>query len=163
MEAGKLRVYGQFMDAASGMMGGVQYSSWLYESRLAPCPNGGSAEQFRVWEALEAGAVPLVPSNVHPHHLEYLLALDFRVVWIDPSRWHLDAGDFLLNSKHNETFVEELAVFQEHNARVLQDMYKRLKYRIGAEVCAAAGLTCTGSERGQCPSTAEARAATCVQ
>ena len=86
LAAGRLHVYLKFMDG--GMMKPIKYSSWLYESRVAPCPNGGSAEQFRVWEALLAGAIPIVPAG--SAHLHYLHLLGFRVLQVGLSRWAED-------------------------------------------------------------------------
>ena len=156
--SGRLHVFEEFMQAGWAL-GPLQYSAWLYESRVAPCPPGGSPEQFRVWEALEAGAVPLLPRGAR--HLAYLPALDLRALWINGSRWREDAAPLLLAAARNASFIAELEAAQAHNARALAGVYARLGARVGAEVCAAAGLACAGAGGGACPRAAAPRAAPC--
>lgn len=161
LASGRLHVYSKFMEDG-GVLRSVEYSSWLYQSRVAPCPNGGSAEQFRIWEALEAGAVPLLPKDVHPYHLKYFEALDLKALWVDQSHWHEHAQPILLAASTNDTFIGELEAMQRHNNRVLPGIYKRLQFRVGAEVCAAAGMECTGNTAlGYCPKTADVAAPRC--
>jgi len=161
LASGRLHVYSKFMEGG-GVLGSVEYSSWLYQSRVAPCPNGGSAEQFRIWEALEAGAIPLLPKDVHPYHLKYFEALDLKALWVDQSHWHEHAQPILLAASNNDTFISELEAMQRHNNRVLPAIYKRLQLRVGAEVCAAAGKQCTGDTAlGYCPKTADGPAPHC--
>jgi hypothetical protein len=171
LRAGRLHVYERFMDAAQALRP-LEYSAWLYESRVAPCPNGGSSEQFRVWEALEAGAVPLLPRMVGDAHLDYMDALGLQALWIPADRWHLDAAPLLLaaaggaGGEANASFVAALEGMQGHNEAALRGVYARLSARLGAEACAAAGLPCSASSAssassggsggsGSCPATAE--------
>jgi hypothetical protein len=147
MDAGRLHVYRQFMDG--GMMKPAVYSAWLYESRVAPCPNGGSAEQFRVWEALLAGAIPIVPAR--DAHLRYLRLLGLRALEVAHDRWALDPAPLLLAAATNATFIEELEGMQAENAGVLRRVFHALQARVGAEVCAAAGLPCAAGS--DCPAT----------
>lgn len=53
---GKFFTYEGFM--GESRLGAWAYSRLLYESQLAPCPDGNSPDQFRIYEAMEAGAVP---------------------------------------------------------------------------------------------------------
>jgi hypothetical protein len=162
MDAGRLHVFAKFMEPGAALAP-LAYTALLLDSRLAPCPNGGSAEQFRVWEALAAGAVPLLPSGVRPHHQAYVRALGLRALWVDQGRWHLDAAPLLLAAARNASFVGALEAMQGHNARALRGVYGRLAARVAAEVCAAAGLACSGGGGGggQCPRTAEGAAPRC--
>ena len=50
-----LHVYDTFL--GDGAKLDKEYSFTLYETRFLPIPAGGSSEQFRVWEAFEAGDV----------------------------------------------------------------------------------------------------------
>lgn len=59
-QSGILHTYGDF--AGEGSMGMQRYSYHMYATKLVPLPSGGSPEQYRVWEAIEAG----VP---HPAHI----------------------------------------------------------------------------------------------
>ncbi len=147
MASGRLHVYLKFMDG--GMMKPIKYSSWLFESRVAPCPNGGSAEQFRVWESLLAGAIPIVPRGMP--HLHYLTLLGFQVLYIPLDRWAEDPAPIMLAAATNKTFIEELEGMQRVNAEVLRQVLFRLSNRVAAEVCAAAGLRCR--EGVHCPTT----------
>ncbi len=151
MAAGRLHVYLKFMDG--GMMKPITYSSWLYQSRLAPCPNGGSAEQFRVWEALLAGAIPIVPAG--DAHLRYLRLLGFRALEVGLDRWAEDPPVLMLAAAQNASFIAELEGMQAVNAAALRRVLARLQARVGAEVCAAAGLACSSSSSagGGCPAT----------
>jgi hypothetical protein len=147
MAAGRLHVYLKFMDG--GMMKPIKYSSWLFESRVAPCPNGGSAEQFRVWESLLAGAIPIVPAG--NAHLRYLRLLGFQTIEIPLDRWAEDPAPIMLAAASNDTFIAQLEGMQAVNAAVLRRVFHRLQARVAAEVCAAAGLPCR--EGVHCPRT----------
>lgn len=59
--SGYLETFDFFGANAHGLAStGAMYSGLLHDSVYVPCPRGRSAEQFRVWEALEAGATPVV-------------------------------------------------------------------------------------------------------
>ena len=136
---GRLHVYETFM-SKSMMLSPITYAEWLHSSRVIPCPNGGSAEQFRIWEALYAGAVPIVSAG--QRHLRYLDTLGFHVLRVDPTRWGEDAVPLLYAADTNATFIDELGVMQVHNERTL------------VKVMSAAGTRCTSP--GVCVPTAEA-------
>lgn len=41
-------------------MAPLEYRNWMLAAKIAPCPSGAvSVDSFRLWEALEAGAIPL--------------------------------------------------------------------------------------------------------
>ena len=57
--SGFLETFDYFGANARGLAStGAMYSGLLHDSVFVPCPRGRSAEQFRIWEALEAGASP---------------------------------------------------------------------------------------------------------
>ncbi len=59
--SGHLETFDFFGANAAGLAAtGAMYSGLLHDSAFVPCPRGRSAEQFRIWEALEAGATPVV-------------------------------------------------------------------------------------------------------
>lgn len=59
--SGFLETFDYFGANAAGLAAtGAMYSGLLHDSVFVPCPRGRSAEQFRIWEALEAGATPVV-------------------------------------------------------------------------------------------------------
>lgn len=59
--SGYLETFDYFGANARGLAStGAMYSGLLHDSVFVPCPRGRSAEQFRIWEALEAGATPVV-------------------------------------------------------------------------------------------------------
>eukprot|EP00475_Leptophrys_vorax_P004619 TRINITY_DN12759_c1_g1_i2.p1 TRINITY_DN12759_c1_g1~~TRINITY_DN12759_c1_g1_i2.p1 ORF type:complete len:387 (-),score=72.71 TRINITY_DN12759_c1_g1_i2:20-1180(-) len=57
-----VHVYKYF--ASDGAKLRYEYSQILAYSKITPCPSGGNAEQFRIWEALASGSIPLV-KEVH--------------------------------------------------------------------------------------------------
>lgn len=164
---GKLRVYDGFFAKTArsdGSYGNValepiEYSYWLHNSRVAPCPDGGSPEQYRIWEALSAGAVPIV--SLGGVHLGYLDTLGFRVLKV--RSWDSDeAPSFMRDAANDERFIKELSAMQEHNAALLARVYEGLHERFAAELCAAAGAPCSlGS--GPCPATARVPAPSAEQ
>jgi len=57
-ERSVLRLFSRWQDPAS--LGREEYLGLLLDSVFAPCPSGNNPETFRIYEALECGAVPLV-------------------------------------------------------------------------------------------------------
>lgn len=131
---GLLHTYGDFYDPAATLRP-AEYSAWLFLSRLAPCPDGGSAEQFRVWEALGAGAVPIV-SGEHPH-LSYLGALGFKVLRVRGEGWAEAVPPLLHAAASNDTFVGQLEAMRQANSAALERVLGRVKQKIASEICAA--------------------------
>jgi len=131
--AGRLHAYEGFYDPAAVLRPSV-YSAWLHQSRVAPCPDGGSAEQFRVYEALAAGAVPMVSAD-HPH-LSYLDTLGFRALRV--RSWAADAPGMLDAAASDEGFVGALQEMQATNDRVLQLVTRNAQRFVASEICAAA-------------------------
>lgn len=70
-----------------------QFWTWLAQARTAPCPSGPChVDSFRAWEALEAGAVPVVETTTGQGHSQAgywsVLGVPFPVV----SSWDEIAG-----------------------------------------------------------------------
>lgn len=128
---GLLHVFRDFLD--SNGLRPSEYSAWLYLSRVAPCPDGGSAEQFRIWEAFIAGAIPIV-SAARPH-LAYLDQLGFQVLCV--KNWFEEPSPILHAAAFNSTFIAQLEKMRLHNLNVLNRTMQRLKKRIANEVCTA--------------------------
>ncbi len=61
IESGKLHVFENFAGAEAMLP--LEYSSTLYDSVFLPLPAGHSADQYRLWEAFEAGCVPIFLSG----------------------------------------------------------------------------------------------------
>lgn len=53
-----LRLFPKWQDPAN--LGREEYLALLLDSVFAPCPAGNNAETFRIYEALECGAIPLI-------------------------------------------------------------------------------------------------------
>ena len=62
LSLGRLHEFTDFWDKSKSLSP-EEYSTLLYSSRVIPCPDGNSAEQFRIWEAFGAGAVPIVTAG----------------------------------------------------------------------------------------------------
>jgi hypothetical protein len=144
LAAGRLNVFTQWQGA--GALAPAAYTALLLESRVAPCPAGGSAEQFRVWESLLAGAVPVVRRGAPP--LAYLPALGFEALEVES--WARDAPPLLRDASNAAYAAATLEPMQAANARALARVLARLKGRLAAEVCAAVGRACVDSGAGQC-------------
>jgi hypothetical protein len=43
-----------------GSLGYIDYITTMKDTQFAPCPAGGSAETYRLFEALETGAIPVL-------------------------------------------------------------------------------------------------------
>jgi hypothetical protein len=59
MDLGMLRPFGSYAGKPGGHTDAVniwEYSMLMHQTQFVPLPAGISAEQFRVWEAFEAGA-----------------------------------------------------------------------------------------------------------
>ena len=55
-------------EAAAGSLSKWEYTLTMHSSQFMPVPSGISPEQYRVWEALEAGCIPVVLERVlQPH------------------------------------------------------------------------------------------------
>jgi len=134
---GLLHTYDDFYDPQATLRP-AEYSAWLFLSRLAPCPDGGSAEQFRVWEALSAGAVPIV-SGEHPH-LSYLGTLGFNVLRVRGDGWAEDVPPLLHAAALNDTFVVQLEAMQLANSVALERVLGRARQKFAVEVCAAVNV-----------------------
>lgn len=69
---GLLRRFSGYAGAPSGSpdsMSAWEYTLLLHQTQFAPVPAGGSPEQFRLWEALEAGEGPF---DCHACHVALL-------------------------------------------------------------------------------------------
>ena len=99
----------------------------LYQSAYAPCPGGAHHETARVWEALEAGAIPILAH--HPDHggaeNEILAALDLGIVFLDS--W-AELPAFLLSVSESETAARASKLRQE---------YARFKAAMGSHLMRA--------------------------
>ena len=144
LAAGRLNVFTQWQGA--GALAPGAYTALLLESRVVPCPAGGSAEQFRVWESLLAGAVPVIRRGAPP--LAYLPALGFEALEVED--WARDAPPLLRDASNAAYAAATLQPMQAANARALARVLARLKGRLAAEVCAAVGRACVDSGAGQC-------------
>lgn len=73
-ERGVLRPFSGYAGKPGGSAAAVnvwEYSMLMQRTQFAPAPAGMSAEQYRIWEALEAGA------RLHPpHHAEHMRVLE---------------------------------------------------------------------------------------
>ena len=61
LSLGKLLVFEDFAGAEAMLP--LEYSATLYDSVFLPIPSGHSAEQYRIWEAFEAGCIPIFLSG----------------------------------------------------------------------------------------------------
>jgi len=118
----------------------LRYSQTLYNSKFIPCPRGGSAEQFRIWECFEAGCIPIIDKTDLDEHidLQYMKLLNLKQHIIPVESW--DHFDQLLtqleiqvenNPKHfdkhqlhmMEDYQQIKRNFQTHVAHVLQEKF----------------------------------------
>ncbi len=132
LDFGTLTTFDYFNDKANQKQPS-EFSSLLHMSRIVPCPDGGSPEQFRIWESLEAGAVPIVAAGAK--HLGYMDALGFRVLRV--RHWR-ESAEMLHRAIADEVFLAELEEMQAHNTALLARVKSRLRSTFAQEVCQAA-------------------------
>jgi hypothetical protein len=84
--------------------------SLLYDSQYLPCPRGVHPETPRIWEALEAGAIPVV---IDGPEQEILADLDLGVVLLE--NWSQLPG-FLLSVTQAETAARAARVRERYAA-----------------------------------------------
>lgn len=84
--------------------------SLLYDSQYLPCPRGLHPETARIWEALEAGVIPILSDG--PEH-EILAALDMGIVFLE--NWS-QLPSFLLSVTPEETEARGARVRERYSA-----------------------------------------------
>ena len=95
-----------------------------------PCPAGQNAETFRVYEALEAGAVPVLVKEENMN--KYLAFLGKHLPLLIAADWSHAAG--LIH-----TLRERPAVYDEYRSNLLK-AWGALKDRVKGDVWAAFAL-----------------------
>jgi len=105
MQKGFLYIFSAYYDI--NMLNRDNYSELLYNSKFVPCPQGGNPEQFRIWEAIIAGAVPIVlkaDTEGTGHGIEYIKYLKMHIPVIDT--WK-DVANFIL--KKDDLWIQRTA------------------------------------------------------
>jgi len=87
LAAGAFHVFGRFNQSGQ-MLHSARYTQLLHNTQFLPCPAGGSAEQFRLWEGLAAGCVVVVARGHADLAYLDLLGWSDYVLWVDDwSTW----------------------------------------------------------------------------
>lgn len=118
---GKYFTYGVFQSIGSSeFLGQNDYTRLMHNARVIPCPSGGSPEQFRIYEALESGAIPIVKAGHEA--LTYLEALGLEHLTV--SKWS-EAVAHINDSMNNEAFIRELQTIQNVNNMRWKDIKEK--------------------------------------
>ena len=124
-------------EAAEGSLNKWDYSITMHRTQFMPLPSGISPEQYRLWESLEAGCIPIVLEEVlQPGRQLYPLKyVGFQVVTI-PSWQALPA---MLWQLHEDLAARE--GHYDHMSRQNQQIWEATKGRIASHM---AELVCSG-------------------
>ncbi|BDA51603.1 hypothetical protein COCOBI_19-1590 [Coccomyxa sp. Obi] len=138
MERGVLQPFSGYAGRPGGSAAAVnvwEYSMLMQRTQFAPAPAGISAEQFRIWEALEAGCIPIVlESNMAPGRvLHPLKFLGFEVVPL--ATWGDLPGELLRLAQEIAQNPQVHARRQQHNNRLWARVKSAVASRIAQSVC----------------------------
>jgi hypothetical protein len=130
---GKLHVFGYFQLnlASEDLMGPLEYTRFMYSAKLVPCPSGVSADQFRIYESLEAGAIPIVKEG--HGHLRYMDLLRLRHVTVKSFN---ETESVLRRAASNAGYQQMLAAWQLHNNERWDEIQFLLAGDVAQAVCA---------------------------
>jgi hypothetical protein len=124
---GKYFTYGNFQSISSSeFLGQNDYTRMMHDARVIPCPSGGSPEQFRIYEALESGAIPIVKAGHEA--LKYLETLGLEHLSV--SKWS-EALVYIHDSMNNEAFIGKLQTMQNNNNKRWKDIKEKVAGDIG--------------------------------
>lgn len=133
LKLGRLVVTPSFAGADCGDEGSLskwEFSALLHNTKFMPMPSGVSPEQYRIWESIEAGCIPIVLAHrVRNDGILYPLKyLGFKYVELD--NWEFLPS--LLWELHGKVTAEahHYQKMSEHNTR----LWVRIKSRIAHEV-----------------------------
>ncbi|EIE18413.1 hypothetical protein COCSUDRAFT_38668 [Coccomyxa subellipsoidea C-169] len=138
MKQGTLRTlagYGGRPGGAAAAASAWEYSMAMHSAQFAPAPAGICAEQFRIWEALEAGCIPiLLERHMAPGSVLYPIRfLRFEVVqlgsWQEVPEKLLQLGDQMA---HNPQIWTRR---QQHNSKLWAHVKGGVATRIAQSVC----------------------------
>lgn len=124
-------------EKVEGSMGKWQYSITMHSTQFVPLPSGVSPEQYRLWEALEAGCIPIILEQVvQPGGLLYPVTLiGFHHIAI--SSWN--ALPALLWQLHEDLAARPLHYdrMSQHNLRLWEGVKGRAADHVADLVCSS--------------------------
>ncbi len=123
---------------ATDMLSSMRYTDLLHQSKLIPIPRGVHWEQYRLWEALAAGGIPLALSQHTLAGLAHVPLLGFKIAWIET--WE-DAPAYLQRVQANSTVQAELSVWQKHNTQRYAQVLQAVASQMAQTVCGASAGT----------------------
>ncbi|CAL8465799.1 g5335 [Coccomyxa elongata] len=138
IERGVLRPFRGYAGRPGGSSAAMnvwEYSMLMRRTKFVPAPAGVSAEQFRIWEAFEAGCIPIVlAKHTAPGQVLYPLKfLGFEVVLLES--WG-DLPDKLLWLAEEVSHNPQVhARKQQHNSRLWARVKGAVASRIAQSVC----------------------------
>lgn len=82
----------------------IDYSLEMYQAVFVMCPKGRNSEQFRIWETMEVGAIPVIlkrwlGNETSESHLSYHHKIGLTEDWIKLESWE-EFPDFLNRTYH---------------------------------------------------------------
>lgn len=135
---GWLHKFGEFNHKLGGgdHLGSTEYSRLLYESKVVPCPAGHSPDQFRIYEALEAGAVPVVRPG--QRHLQWISMLGFEFLTVESfSDLSTLLANFVDACGSSRALSCPLHPLQAKNAAIWSSLKSTLAAAVASDVCSS--------------------------
>ncbi len=97
--------------------------------------------QFRLYEALAAGTIPVILKGHAAAGLAHVEVLGFKAIWVDSWR---EAPAAMLELLTNQTMQQELGLWQAHNSMQYARLMRMVRQMFAEAVCvmpAGASLT----------------------
>ncbi len=135
---GRLVLAPSFAGADCGGEGSLskwEYSALLHNTKFIPLPSGVSPEQYRIWESIEAGCIPiLLKERVRNDAILYPLKyLGFKYMELD--NW--ETLPSLLWELHDNVtaHAHQYQSMSEHNSRLWSHVKNRIANEVADVVC----------------------------
>lgn len=112
----------------------VNYTTVIASSILTPCPSGGNAEQFRLWETIYGGGIPVVLEKhkwgqLLPH---FDLGLEYATIY----SWR-EFSQFVKDNVMDKSKFQNLVILQSKLSTRVDDIFQSLNSHFRNRVCCA--------------------------
>jgi len=121
--------YMEFSTFNAGGLDIAHYTDLWYSTRFVPLPSGGNEEQFRIWEVIKSGCIPVFRKG--NHMITLLHTLGFKL--LEVKSWDDFMIQIIVWDKTSQS-SPRFQTWQEHNSAALERIYKKLADHIAIEI-----------------------------